>query len=57
VGRFVRLPVKYVIQTFTHEARDRELLELFDCGRLAIYTLFWRTGYFRNQHQLKGRAI
>lgn len=49
--------MEYVLQTFTQEARDRELLELFDCGRLAFYTLFWRTGYFRKQHPLKGRAI
>lgn len=56
VGRFVRLPVEYVLQTFTYQARDRELLELFERGRLAFYTLFWRTGYFSNQHRLKGRS-
>jgi hypothetical protein len=56
VGRFVHLPVEYVLQTFTYEARDRELLELFDRGRLAFFALFWRTGYFKNQHQLKGRS-
>jgi len=56
VGRFVHLPMEYVLQTFTYEARDRELLELFERGRLAFYALFWRTGYFKNQHRLKGRS-
>jgi len=56
VGHFVHLPVEYVLQTFAYEARDRELLELFERGRLAFYALFWRTGYFKNQYQLKGRS-
>jgi len=57
VGHFVRLHVEYVVQTANYEARDRELLELFDRGRLAYCALFWRTGYFRNQHRSKGRSI
>ena len=57
VGRFARLHVEYVVQTGNYEKRDRELLELFDRGRLALYTRFWRTGYFKNQHQVKGRSV
>jgi hypothetical protein len=57
VGRFARLHVEYVVQTSGYENRDRELLELFDRGRLAFYALFWRTGYFRNQHRSKTRSI
>ena len=56
VGRFARLHVEYVVQTANYERRDLELLELFDRGRLALYTGFWRTGYFRNQHRRKGRS-
>jgi hypothetical protein len=56
VGRFTRLHVEYVVQTANYERRDRELLELFDRGRLACYGLFWRTGYFRNQHRSKGHS-
>ena len=54
VGRFARLHVEYLVQTANYERRDRELLELFDRGRLALYTQFWRTGYFVNQHRWKG---
>lgn len=56
VGRFVRLHVEYVVQTANYEGRDRALLKLFDRGRLATYTLFWRTGYFRNQRG-RGRSV
>ena len=56
IGRFVCLHPEYVVQTANYERRDRELLSLFDRGRLAFYTLFWRTGYFRNQHRSKERS-
>ena len=56
VGRFAYLHPEYVVQTANYERRDRELLELFDRGRLAVYALFWRTGYFRNQRRRKGRS-
>jgi hypothetical protein len=56
IGRFVHLHVEYVVQTLNYERRDRDLLELFDRGRLAFYLRFWRTGYFRNQHRSKGRS-
>jgi hypothetical protein len=56
VGRFVHLHVEYVVQTANYEGRDRALLKLFERGRLATYTLFWRTGYFGNQRG-RGRSV
>ena len=56
LGRFARLHVEYVVQTANYELRDRALLALFERGRLATYTLFWRTGYFRNQRR-RGRSL
>jgi hypothetical protein len=56
VGRFARLHVEYVVQTANYEGRDRALLKLFGRGRLATYTLFWRTGYFGNQRR-RGRSV
>jgi hypothetical protein len=56
IGRFFNLDVEYVVETLNYERRDRELLELFDRGRLAFYLYFRRTGYFRNQHRGKGRS-
>jgi hypothetical protein len=56
VGRFVHLDVEYVVQTENFHGRDLAILKLFDRGRLATYTLFWRTGYFRNQRG-RGRSL
>jgi hypothetical protein len=56
VGRFAHLHVEYLVQTKNYEGRDLAILKLFDRGRLATYTLFWRTGYFRNQRG-RGRSV